>query len=81
MGVSEIAARVSELEVDTAAFQLISDPNVAWYLGYTLTRFDGGAQDGADRANESAFFSASKWRSNSCGEKDTHSKLAHDPNI
>ncbi len=30
--------------------------NVAWYLDYTATRFDGGALDGADRADERAFF-------------------------
>ena len=30
--------------------------NVAWYLDYTKTRFDGGAAAGGDRADESAFF-------------------------
>ena len=30
--------------------------NVAWYLDYTKTRFDGGALDGANRADEAAFF-------------------------
>jgi phosphate-selective porin OprO/OprP len=30
--------------------------NVEWFLDYTKTRFDGGAADGKDRANESAFF-------------------------
>jgi phosphate-selective porin OprO and OprP len=30
--------------------------NVGWFTDYTVTRFDGGAQNGADRANESAFF-------------------------
>lgn len=30
--------------------------NVAWYLDYTKTRFDGGAPDGANRADEAAFF-------------------------
>jgi phosphate-selective porin OprO and OprP len=30
--------------------------NVEWVLDYTKTRFDGGAADGKDRADESAFF-------------------------
>jgi phosphate-selective porin OprO/OprP len=30
--------------------------NVAWYLDYTATRFDGGAAAGANRSNEEAFF-------------------------
>jgi phosphate-selective porin OprO/OprP len=30
--------------------------NVAWNLNYTRTNFDGGAPDGKDRADESAFF-------------------------
>ena len=30
--------------------------NVEWVLDYTVTRFDGGAADGKDRADESAFF-------------------------
>jgi phosphate-selective porin OprO/OprP len=30
--------------------------NVEWVLDYTVTRFDGGAVDGKDRADESAFF-------------------------
>jgi phosphate-selective porin OprO/OprP len=30
--------------------------NVEWFLDYTKTRFDGGAADGKDRANEDAFF-------------------------
>jgi phosphate-selective porin OprO/OprP len=82
-GALEVAARVSELKLDTAAFANVGGPdggfadpaaevrratawtaglnwylnqNVAWYLDYTLTRFDGGAADGADRANEKAFF-------------------------
>ncbi|MEA3109393.1 MAG: phosphate-selective porin OprO and OprP [Gammaproteobacteria bacterium] len=30
--------------------------NVAWYVDFTKTRFDGGALDGADRPDESAYF-------------------------
>jgi phosphate-selective porin OprO/OprP len=30
--------------------------NVEWVLDYSVTRFDGGAADGKDRADESAFF-------------------------
>jgi phosphate-selective porin OprO/OprP len=30
--------------------------NVEWVLNYTVTRFDGGAANGRDRADESAFF-------------------------
>ena len=30
--------------------------NVEWFLDYTKTRFDGGAANGKDRADESAFF-------------------------
>jgi phosphate-selective porin OprO/OprP len=30
--------------------------NVEWVLDYTATRFDGGAKDGKDRADEKAFF-------------------------
>lgn len=30
--------------------------NVAWYVDFTKTRFDGGALDGADRADEAAYF-------------------------
>jgi phosphate-selective porin OprO/OprP len=30
--------------------------NVEWFLDYTVTRFDGGAADGKDRADESGFF-------------------------
>jgi phosphate-selective porin OprO and OprP len=29
--------------------------NVVWYVDFTRTRFDGGALDGADRANESGY--------------------------
>jgi phosphate-selective porin OprO and OprP len=29
---------------------------VEWVLDYTATRFDGGAANGRDRADESAFF-------------------------
>jgi phosphate-selective porin OprO and OprP len=84
-GALELAARVSELKLDSEIFTNVSgdhvnswfaDPNaqanrvfawtaglnwyltqnVAWYLDYTVTSFDGGAKNGADRANESAFF-------------------------
>jgi len=83
-GALELAARVSALDLDSAAFinaggavhDWFANPgaqankvlawtaglnwylnqNVAWYLDYTVSRFDGGAPDGADRANESAFF-------------------------
>jgi phosphate-selective porin OprO/OprP len=30
--------------------------NVAWYVDYTKTRFDGGAPDGGDRPDEAAYF-------------------------
>jgi phosphate-selective porin OprO/OprP len=40
----------------TAGLNWYLTQNIAWYLDYTVTRFDGGAQDGAERANESAFF-------------------------
>jgi phosphate-selective porin OprO/OprP len=30
--------------------------NVAWYLDYTKTRFDGGAPNGANRQDEAAYF-------------------------
>jgi phosphate-selective porin OprO and OprP len=39
----------------TAGLNWYLTQNVAWYLDYTVTRFDGGAPDGADRASESAF--------------------------
>ncbi|HWG67813.1 MAG TPA: porin [Steroidobacteraceae bacterium] len=83
-GALEVAARVSALDLDSAAFintagavhDWFANPgsqankvlawtaglnwylnqNVAWYLDYTVSRFDGGAPDGADRAAESAFF-------------------------
>lgn len=83
-GALEVAARVSALDLDSAAFidtagavhDWFANPgaqankvlawtaglnwylnqNVAWYLDYTVSRFDGGAPDGADRANMSAFF-------------------------
>ena len=83
-GAVELAARVSELSLDSAAFTDVkgivdswfADPdaqaskavawtlgvnwyltqNVEWVLNYTTTRFDGGAKDGRDRADERAFF-------------------------
>jgi phosphate-selective porin OprO and OprP len=83
-GALELAARVSQLKLDSATFlspagtvaQWFADPsaqareatawtlglnwyltpNVAWYLDYTKTDFDGGAQNGRDRPDESAYF-------------------------
>lgn len=84
-GSVELAARISELKLDSATFASASngpaeswfaDPttqaskaiawtvglnwyltqNVAWYLDYTKTRFDGGALDGANRPDEAAYF-------------------------
>jgi phosphate-selective porin OprO and OprP len=83
-GAVELAARVSELSLDSATFTDVkgvvdswfADPdaqaskavawtlgvnwyltqNVEWVLNYTTTRFDGGAKDGTDRADERAFF-------------------------
>jgi phosphate-selective porin OprO/OprP len=83
-GALELAARISELKLDSATFtdlngvvdSWFADPatqankatawtlganwyltqNVEWVLDYTATRFDGGAANGRDRANESAFF-------------------------
>jgi phosphate-selective porin OprO and OprP len=40
----------------TAGVNWYLTQNVAWYLDYTLTRFDGGAKLGADREDENAFF-------------------------
>ncbi len=50
------AAEVRRATAWTAGLNWYLNQNVAWYLDYTLTRFDGGAPDGADRANENAFF-------------------------
>jgi phosphate-selective porin OprO/OprP len=84
-GALELAARYSELTLDSATFSnpaggvihdWFADPsaqprrataytfgvnwylttNVAWYLDYTETSFDGGAPGGKDRGDESAFF-------------------------
>lgn len=83
-GALELAARVSELSLDSGTFTDVkgivdswfADPtaqaskaiawtlganwyltqNVEWVLNYTTTRFDGGAKDGRDRADERAFF-------------------------
>jgi phosphate-selective porin OprO/OprP len=83
-GALELAARISELKLDSATFtdlkgiakSWFADPstqankatawtlganwyltqNVEWVLDYTKTRFDGGAADGRDRADENAFF-------------------------
>lgn len=83
-GALEVAARISALQLNSAAFEPLAgvpgswfaDPstqarratawsaglnwyltqNVAWYLNYTSTHFEGGAPFGADRASEDAFF-------------------------
>jgi len=82
-GALELAARISELKLDSPTFAdpngpgtWFADPsaqpreakaltlgvnwyltqNVAWYLDYTKTSFDGGAPADRDRADESAFF-------------------------
>ena len=83
-GAVELAARISELKLDSATFtdlkgvvdSWFADPNaqankatawtlgvnwyltqnVEWVLDYTATRFDGGAANGRDRADERAFF-------------------------
>jgi phosphate-selective porin OprO and OprP len=83
-GALEVAARVSQLKLDSATFltpagtaaEWFADPsaqareatawtlglnwyltqNVAWYLDYSKTSFDGGALAGKDRPDESAYF-------------------------
>jgi phosphate-selective porin OprO/OprP len=40
----------------TAGINWYLNQNIVWYLNYTLTSFDGGAPNGGDRADESAFF-------------------------
>ncbi len=84
-GAVELAARISELNLNRAAFSnpnagsvdaWFADPsenpnkalawtaginwyltqNVAWYVDFTHTRFDGGAPLAGDRLYESAFF-------------------------
>jgi len=82
-GALELAARISELKLDSPTFAdpngpgtWFADPsaqpreakaltlgvnwyltqNVAWYLDYTKTSFDGGAPADRDRADGSAFF-------------------------
>jgi phosphate-selective porin OprO/OprP len=50
------AAQAGKVRAWTAGLNWYLTQNVAWYLDYTVTHFDGGARGGADRANESGFF-------------------------
>ncbi|HEY0801504.1 MAG TPA: porin, partial [Steroidobacteraceae bacterium] len=83
-GALELAARISQLKLDSATFftraGTVNDwfadssaqareatawtlgvnwyltQNVEWFLDYTRTNFEGGAPDGKNRADESAYF-------------------------
>jgi len=50
------SAQAREATAWTLGFNWYLTQNVAWYLNYTRTNFDGGAPDGKDRADESAVF-------------------------
>jgi phosphate-selective porin OprO and OprP len=50
------SAQAREATAWTVGLNWYLTQNVAWYLNYTKTNFDGGAPDGKDRADESAFF-------------------------
>jgi len=50
------SAQAGEATAWTVGLNWYLTQNVAWYLNYTKTNFDGGAPDGKDRADESAFF-------------------------
>jgi phosphate-selective porin OprO and OprP len=50
------SAQAREATAWTLGLNWYLTQNVAWYLDYTKTDFDGGAQNGRDRPDESAFF-------------------------
>jgi phosphate-selective porin OprO and OprP len=50
------SAQAREATAWTVGLNWYLTQNVAWNLNYTRTNFDGGAPDGKDRADESAFF-------------------------
>ena len=50
------SAQAREATAWTLGLNWYLTQNVAWYLNYTRTNFDGGAPDGKDRADESAVF-------------------------
>jgi phosphate-selective porin OprO/OprP len=50
------SAQAREATAWTLGLNWYLTQNVAWYLDYTKTDFDGGAPNGRDRADESAFF-------------------------
>ncbi|HMH88219.1 MAG TPA: porin [Steroidobacteraceae bacterium] len=50
------SAQAREATAWTLGLNWYLTQNVAWYLNYTKTSFDGGAPDGKDRADESAVF-------------------------
>jgi len=50
------SAQAREATAWTLGLNWYLTQNVAWNLDYTKTDFDGGAQNGRDRADESAFF-------------------------
>lgn len=50
------SAQAREATAWTLGLNWYLTQNVAWYLNYTKTNFDGGAPDGKDRADESAVF-------------------------
>lgn len=50
------SAQAREATAWTLGLNWYLTQNVAWYLNYTKTNFDGGAPDGKDRAAESAVF-------------------------
>jgi len=50
------SAQANKVVAWTAGLNWYLTQNVAWYLDYTKTRFDGGAANGANRADEAAYF-------------------------
>jgi phosphate-selective porin OprO/OprP len=50
------SAQAREATAWTVGLNWYLTQNVAWYLNYTKTDFDGGAPNGKDRADESAIF-------------------------
>ncbi|MDB6083604.1 MAG: phosphate-selective porin, partial [Gammaproteobacteria bacterium] len=50
------ATQASKAVAWTVGLNWYLTQNVAWYLDYTRTRFDGGALDGANRLDEAGYF-------------------------
>jgi phosphate-selective porin OprO/OprP len=50
------SAQAREATAWTLGLNWYLTPNVAWYLDYSKTDFDGGAPNGRDRPDESAYF-------------------------